>query len=358
MLYEVITYSFTTSDFHFGGVYRSTDAGASFTLQSNAPNILGGEPDGQDYRSQNFYDLCISASPVNADEVHVGSINSWKSVNGGVTWSLTSDWVEFRAGAGNYTHADFHALEWDANNNLYCGTDGGINKSTDAGENWANLSFGLEITQFYRIGGKPNSPDMVLGGAQDNGSMFMDNTNTMHQWYGGDGGECLFDPVKEGTFYGSAQNGQLIKATNNGTYISPITPKENGVDVYGSWITPYTLDPTNSDVIYAGYIDMYKSTDAGTTWINLTKKSVDSANHFTDVKVSRANPNYIFGLKNTRLYASKDGGATWSMITSQLPANWGITGFTIDPNNENKLWVYSHVAAYKSTDCGANWTMP
>ncbi len=55
-------------------------------------------------------------------------------------------------------HADIHSLDM-VNGALYCGNDGGLFRSTDAGTTWNDLSAGLQITQFYRLGGSELDAD-------------------------------------------------------------------------------------------------------------------------------------------------------------------------------------------------------
>lgn len=60
----------------FGGMYRSTNAGNSWTLMSNAPNLLGWEVDGSDANGQGSYDLAVAVSQTNPDEVYTGGVNN------------------------------------------------------------------------------------------------------------------------------------------------------------------------------------------------------------------------------------------------------------------------------------------
>ena len=46
----------------FGGLYKSTDGGYNFTLQSNSPNILSWEVDGSGEDGQGNYDLALAIS--------------------------------------------------------------------------------------------------------------------------------------------------------------------------------------------------------------------------------------------------------------------------------------------------------
>ena len=95
------------------GLYASTNSGFSFSQRSNSPNILGYDPNGNDDRSQAYYDLAIAVSPTNVNVIHTGGINCWKSTNGGYNWNITSYWYEGTAGY-QYTHADIHelVLQW------------------------------------------------------------------------------------------------------------------------------------------------------------------------------------------------------------------------------------------------------
>ncbi|MBA3705340.1 MAG: glycosyl hydrolase, partial [Bacteroidetes bacterium] len=74
----------------FYGLYRSTNGGTSFTLQSNKPNILGWVSNGSDSTKggQSWYTLTIAASPTNKNEIVTGGVNIWHSSNGGVSWNI------------------------------------------------------------------------------------------------------------------------------------------------------------------------------------------------------------------------------------------------------------------------------
>ena len=151
----------------FGGLFRSIDAGLTFTLKSDTPNIFGYEMNASDSAGQAWYDLAIAASPTDADQIFVGGINVWKSDNGGQNWTISSHWVFDTLLI--YTHADIHYLGFSGNR-LYCGSDGGVFYSDDVGLTWTDISAGLGITQFYRIASSPIDPNFIVAGAQDEGS--------------------------------------------------------------------------------------------------------------------------------------------------------------------------------------------
>ena len=64
------------------GFYRSVDGGTNFTLQANTPNIMVGV-----VGSQAWYNLCMAVSPIHKDTIIAAGTDSWKSTDGGLTWT-------------------------------------------------------------------------------------------------------------------------------------------------------------------------------------------------------------------------------------------------------------------------------
>ena len=97
-----------------------------------------------------------------------------------------------------YVHADNHEMEWDNNGRFYSGSDGGVSVSNnvdatnpDAIE-WFVANRGYNVTQFYGIAF--DKFGAVMGGAQDNGTLYNDHSNNTYKEFrevgGGDGFEC------------------------------------------------------------------------------------------------------------------------------------------------------------------------
>ena len=70
---------FGGNDNGFYGLYKSTDEGQNWTLQSDSPNLLGWDFDGSDSGGQAWYDLALAVDPNNEQIVFVGGVNCWKS---------------------------------------------------------------------------------------------------------------------------------------------------------------------------------------------------------------------------------------------------------------------------------------
>ncbi|MCB0817606.1 MAG: hypothetical protein KDB77_08835, partial [Flavobacteriales bacterium] len=253
-------------DSGFRGLYRSTNSGLQFNLRSNSPNLFGYQENGADNGGQSWYDMALAADPGDAQVVYVGGINVWKSTNGGSDWTIKSHWVY--PSQWGYTHADIHCLEV-FNGQVLCGSDGGIHRSFNGANDWFDLSAGLDIMQFYRFGGSEVMPSRVIGGAQDNGTNLLDNGVWTHV-FGADGMEAAVDPVDPDIVYGSFQNGGILRSFDAGQNFSNIG---NGIPEDGPWVTPYVIDHTDPQVLFAGFENLWKSTDRGDNWTAISNWS-------------------------------------------------------------------------------------
>lgn len=339
------------TDSGYKGVYRSTNSGVSFSTQSTTPNILGYSTDGSSGGGQGWYDLAIAASPTNANEIYIGGINVWKSTNGGVAWNLVGYWY-YNNTTFPYVHADIHALEFNGSN-LYAGCDGGIFKTSNGGASWTDLSAGLSITQFYRMGGTEASPNLLIGGTQDNGTNRMRGNSWRHV-LGADGMEALISHADTNVMFACIQSGGMRRSTNGGNSFSSITVT-NSED--GAWVTPYVMHPTNSQILFVGYENVWKTTNGGNSFSSISNFSGGSS--LKSLAVSKSNPDYIYAATNTALYKTTNGGGSWSNITTGLSSQ-SITYIAVHPTEPERLWVtfsgYSNGnKVYYSSNGGSSW---
>jgi hypothetical protein len=158
------------------GVYKSIDEGQNWTQQSNSPNLLGWSTTGSDSDGQAWYGVAFAVDPNDDKILFVGGVNCWRSTDDGQNWTLNTHW--YGGGGSTYMHADEHMLKYNPlNNYIYSANDGGLYVSTDNGNNWTDISDGLQITQFYSLGVSQTVQDMVITGAQDNGTFLKDGNN-------------------------------------------------------------------------------------------------------------------------------------------------------------------------------------
>lgn len=335
------------SDASFLGLYKSQDSGASFSLLTDTPNMFGYAEDGSTGGGQSWYDMALAANPSNADIVLLGGINVWRSTDGGNNFTISSHWV-YPPTVG-YTHADIHTLDYFGND-LFCGSDGGLFLSTDNGISYTDLSFGMEITQFYRFGGSPQNANLIIAGSQDNGSNFWDGTNWTHVM-GADGMEGAINPTNANVIFCTFQFGGLRRTLDGGANWSDIS---TGSGENGSWVTPYESLPGNKLII--AYENVWLSNDNGDTFNPISNFSNGSAN---DLDVCKGNHNHIAVSFDEELYLTQDGGSTWNLISTGLPNNF-ISDIHFHPTDPELIYVTlsgfdAGEKVYVTRDAGTTW---
>lgn len=338
----------------FGAFYRSTNSGDSFTKMVDGANInyFGYSATGDDDRGQAPRDMDVAVHPQNANEVHIAGIHTWKSTNGGQSFSLTSHWVPSTAaslGVG-YNHADVDILKF-VGNTLYVGTDGGFYISTNSAASFVDRTTGVGIREFYKIGVSKTNPNVVSGGAQDNGTSVMRGPNRQWvDWLGADGMETFVDWNNANILYGTSQYGSMYRSTNQGNTRSAI-PKPPDVGD-GAWVTPFEQDPQVATTIYVAFADIWKSTNNGTSW---TKISDFDNGNFNHLKLAPSNNQRIYAARGSNLYTTGNGGNTWTTI----PKSWGtasINYIAVHPQTPERLLIVTSSSVYHSNNAGDTWT--
>jgi PKD repeat protein len=339
------------NDNGFYGIYRSVNYGQTFSLQATEPNLMGWDSDGMDSGGQGWYTLSIAASPINKDEISVGGVNIWNSVDGGYTWQISAHWY---GGGAPYVHADIHDLIYYPNTaNLYTGCDGGIFATFDNGSSFTDLSNGLQIGQMYRLGCAATNSNITLQGWQDNGTNLQSGTS-WDRPIGGDGMECFIDWSNPNYMYGEYQYGEIQRSNNGGASFNGI---KNNINEDGQWITPWLQDPINPQTIYAGYDNVWKSTNRGNNW---TQISTFNSGGLKSLVVAPSNNQYIYASNGSMFYRTTDGGNNWVNLT---PAGNGgeLTYIAVSTSDPNKIWItrsgyIANNKVYKSLDGGDTWT--
>ncbi|MCX6154822.1 MAG: T9SS type A sorting domain-containing protein [Candidatus Kapabacteria bacterium] len=403
----VIGVKSNTNSFH--SFYQSTNAGATWTTKAtldSANNILGvWGGDLNDTYGQGSYDLVLLADPINKDKVYTAGTNMWMTENAGKDWDIVSFWIYC---FGESIHADHHCAAYNPlDQSFYWGNDGGIyrTKSIGAGskkwivdwidhneENakpghpdfkfptvWENLSDGLAITEFYRMSLSKNNKNVLAAGAQDNSCYYYNNGNWLNYIPNYDGMETMIDNDNPDIFYGVWQNGGLCKTSDGGkTLLSKLS---YSIQEKGNWITPTVMDPINSNVIYMGFRNLWRSRDGGLKWeiaFNFDSIPVKqlNTNSLSIVKMSPANSKYISIAKDagwyqdtaknwkqcpSEMWTSEDAGMTWRRCRQGLPIDsMNLISIDYDYLNPKKIWLAfysynSNVNTYMTTDAGVTW---
>ncbi len=305
----------------YDGIYRSTNSGVSFTARNTTTDVFEGS-------TQSWYDMAIGASATNENVIFTGCLNVWKSSDGGTSLSQVNSWSN--PSGVSYTHADIHFLK-GYGGNFYCGSDGGVYRTTDDGSSFTDLTDGIQIGQFYRIAGSPNDLTTVAGGLQDNGGYLL-NGGTWKVYYGADGMEAAVDPTNSNRVFGMIQYGSLYRTTNGGNNLQGLGSPESG-----RWVTPMQHDPNVTQRIVAGYNDLYEYT---TSWNQLSTFNFPAL--LRNIEFYDGNSNVIYVSTNNQIYRTTNNGTAFTEVTNNLGTILSgniITSIEVDPANQNRVWV-------------------
>jgi len=255
----------------------------------------------------------------------------WKTTDGGQTYEpLTDKYFGGTIGAVAVAESDPNVIyagegEQTLRNNVSSGW--GVWKSTDAGNSWKHMGL-RDSRHISRIRVHPTNPDIVYVAAIGN----------------------LWKPNEMRGVFRSVDGGQTWKK------ILYINETAGAGDL--------TFDPNNPRIIYAATWNMkrngyrmdsggpdsklWKSTDGGDTWENLSDKPgmPKGINGIIGVTVSPVNTNRVWAIiENTEapgVYRSDDAGKTWARVNQDralLQRAWYYCRIYADTQNEDKVWV-------------------
>lgn len=302
-----------------GGLWVTHDKGATWATTTDVLPTLGVSSIVVDHTNPDI--MYIGTGDRDAGDAP--GMGVFKSFDGGETWD------QYSVGMGNATVGRL-IMHPDDSELIYAATSSGIFKTTNGGEQWEQLFSG----QFKEVVFKSDDPTTLFASAA--GSFYRS----------GDAGET-WEEIEDGIPSGS--RGVIGVGVSNpnyvyflqaqgdaygGTYLSTdaghsftemsTTPNImawdcNGGDGGQAWYDlDMAVDPENENIIYAGGVNCFKSTDAGETWEISSHWWGDCgvpAVH-ADLHVLEYNP------VDGRLYVGNDGGIYW---TENGGTNWNLT---------------------------------
>lgn len=213
---------YATSGGLFYGLFYSGGDGAGGTWEEVWPGEI--QTATPLPRSQGIYDLALGISLSDPTLAYVGGIEIWRS---GPNQQAEQAAAAFDAPGFNFgVHADVHEVIFVDDNTphgtMYVATDGGIYRSDDNGYSYTACNRNYNVTQFYGMAHSAGTG--VLGGTQDNGSLFIPGDGYFLsdemgvEVHGGDGFDCAISMVTEAegydyAWFAASQNGGLVRGT-------------------------------------------------------------------------------------------------------------------------------------------------
>jgi len=168
------------------------------------------------------------------------------------------------------------------------------------------------------------------------------------------------DDATNNTWFAGSVAGGIWKTTDGGSNWICLTD-----DFPNLFTVSLAMAESNHQVIYAGTGEfngafenpqgcgMFKSTDKGANWIQLTSTSTDDFKYVNRIVVDPSNADIVIAVTGTGIQKSINGGTSWTEVYSSTT---GVEDIDADPTDFNKLYATEHsVGVVLSTDAGDNW---
>lgn len=305
-----------------GGIWKSTDGGNTWTvLTDNLPQI-GVSGIAVDYNNSNI--IYIATGDDDANDSY--SVGVFKSTDGGLSFNPTGLNPNNSPSSMNdiYIHPTNSNILWVA-------TNSGVFKTTDAGVTWLNklpgnikdikikpadpnIVYAVSSSTFYKSsnGGETFFPVVAQGLPSSSSRLVIDvtpaNSNVVY----------VFSATSSNEFQG------IYKSTDSGeTFSEQATPVTVG-DVFESpqsWYDmAFAVSDTNENEIYTGVLNVWKSTNGGTSMAKINNWSSPSSASYThaDIHLLRFYEGQLFAGTDGGFYKSNDGGSNFTDLTEGM----------------------------------------
>jgi photosystem II stability/assembly factor-like uncharacterized protein len=399
------------------GVYRSDDAGESWSLV-NSDRRVGGRGPGA---------MGIAVAPDHPDVIYIANTTTWKSSDAGKTF------VGFRGAPGG----DDYQRIWISSEHpqtIALSSDQGAVITVNGGTSWSTW-YNQPTAQFYHVTTDNRFPYWVYGAQQESGSAgTMSRSDygeiTFREWHSVgvfEYGYIAVDPLDSNILFGARLTrtnqalGEVADVTpepvRRGEYrydrtlpvvFSPVDPKAlyfaanvlfKSTDAGNSWkvISPdlarpsyetppnlgafatydpekgkhrgviYAVAPSFQDAntIWAGTDDgsIYITQDAGKSWQDVTppqlkpwsKVSIIEASHFDASTAYAAINSFRLDDLRAHIYRTRDYGKSWTEITHGIPPGGASNVIREDTAQKGLLFAGTEGSVYVSFDYGDNW---
>ncbi|MGV6832221.1 MAG: VPS10 domain-containing protein [bacterium] len=385
-----VIYAAIELDRRKGGVFMSTNRGASWVKQSDA--VSGGT--GPHYYQE------LYTSPHHDGKLFLMNNYVQISDDHGKTFYTMNE---------RNKHVDSHAMAFKPSDPNYVlfGTDGGLYESFDLTKSWKYFR-NLPITQYFKLAVDDSKPFYkIYGGTQDNGShggpsQTMSSTGILNSdWWktlGADGHQSAIEPGNPNITYGEFQQGVLWRidqTTRETVFIQPQPRADEPFERF-NWDAPILVSPHDPKRLYFASQRVWRSDNRGDDWNPISndltlnqdritipyygkQQSWDNAwdvyamsnyNTITSLAESPKQEGLIYaGTDDGIIQTTEDGGKTWRKTTLSTIKGLGDVPFVNDVRADlfDANVVYAAVDNHKygdykpyilkSSDKGRTWSL-
>jgi len=341
-------------------LYRSNDAGASWTFLSNLSD---------------YWDV-LNASLTSEDVLLYGGVEAHRSYDAGSSFAVINTWGAYYGNPAARLHADIQGIDVVPSSGLfgetwYISTDGGLYRSTDLLSSVENLALsGLRISQYYSTHTSSANPEHVLAGAQDQGYQRATSGSAsaepldFTQLISGDYGHLTSGDGDHDFVFSCYPGFVLIQVgeTNPQLRTADFPAGEDH-----AWIPPIVADPLDARNFFLCASHLYRYVKgSGNTWTVTQWSNFDfgvAAGEYVSALVfSPLDPQRAYAVTDRgRMYHSSDRGVSWTASTSTGPSGQYFYGTALVASalDVDTVYVggsgYSGPAVYRSTDGGVSF---
>ena len=357
-----------------GFLYRSDDAGESWRRLSEDGRLAG--------RPSDFAE--VKVDPTNPDIVYSASVVTWKSTDGGKTWTA------FRGAPGG---DDYHRIWINPTNSriILIASDQGAIITVNGGESWSTW-YNQPTAQFYHVSADNAFPYRVCGGQQESGSACVasrgnDGQVTVREWHPvgvEEYGYVAPDPLDPDIVYG----GKLTRYDRRTGQVQNVAPKLfRDADYRALRTAPVLFSPLDPRLLFFATNRVWTTSNGGKSWTaispdltrtdsvvpaNVGKYSAEpaaAARHpgvVYTVAPSPKSPNIIWaGSDDGLIHVTLNGGRTWSNVTPKELTPWSKV-YLLDASHFDSLTAYAAINTirldelkphlYRTRDGGKTWS--
>ena len=309
----------------------------------------------------------LAFDPTDPTIVYIGAADGgvWQSTDAGATWTPLTD-AQCSLAMGSLavdpvTPTIIYAGTGEKNSSGDSYSGCGLLQSSDGGTTWtqtgADIFGGRHISKVLvdpLTAGTTTSTTIYVASDAGLYSSF-DSGVTFNQMLPDVVNDLVIDPSNPSTLYAGTLFAQVFKSVDGGaTWVQVGLPAAGGrISLAIAPAAPLTLFAA----LNAGSLRLFKTTDGGDSWIELFGPSCGTQ-CFYDlvVAVDPNNPDTVY-FGGIDLFMSTDGGGSWLDITT------GIDGQGIHVDQHalgfdilGQLYVGNDGGVWRTPDAGAHWT--
>lgn len=297
----------------------------------------------------------IVIDPSNPDILYAGTDQGvYRSTDGGENWAPRN------GGLGGYGDLVVTGIAIDPTDSqtLIISTWGyGLLRSTDSGMNWTRLPDPLDTTMLTMRGMEGESPPPVIAGGPS-------------YKYPGEGSDAHPQgqprtwerTALRGVTINPADHNEIFACVGDGNGLYRSTDGGNSwtkIELGSGSSRTYTFAPSNNQIRYASFGSwstsggFYRTTNGGTSWQEVGQSTI--VDTVTDVAIDPGDPNIVLAATSYGgIYRSTDGGDSWTQVGSGL-SDTLFFSIAFAPSNPDIAYAGGYSWAYRSTDGGATW---